>query len=355
MAATADHTAEQQTATSSSQTSGHVSGPNTGSNTGANIGTNIAPQQYPSYSGPALFHVGYIKTATTYLQEKVFNRTDLGLALPAGNQSRAHLVAEFLVDDDYLYSGPQTALRLKVLEAGVRANGCVPIWSEETFLGNLAARSYHGRRVADKLADACPEAKILISVREQRSFALSAYAEYINQGGTQAIDAFIGTGREALSFTPHLRHNWLFYDQAIRHYQQRFGPANVLVLPYELMRRDRAAYFQALGDFIGRPLDPAHLEATPSHARLSAAGLVLKRWLNRILPPTPNVPRQRFIRRAGLRAVGLLAKLIPRRFSARIRTRWQAAIEARYSPLFAASNQETSKLTGLRLSDYGYL
>src|SRR5690606_25747219 len=92
--------------------------------------------------------------------------------------------------------------------------------------------------------------KVLITVREQRSFALSAYREYIAQGGANPLRDFIGTGQEPESFTPILRPEFLMYDRVVAHCQTLFGDENLLVLPYELLRRDPPAYLARLRDFL---------------------------------------------------------------------------------------------------------
>ena len=40
--------------------------------------------QAAPYDGPALVHVGYPKTASTFLQRRVFDRAELGLRLADG-------------------------------------------------------------------------------------------------------------------------------------------------------------------------------------------------------------------------------------------------------------------------------
>lgn len=126
----------------------------------------------------------------------------------------------------------------------------------------------------------------MIGIREQKATALSSFREYIFLGGTLSLEEFIGTGHEALSFTPILREDFLAYDLVVDYYQQLFGAENVLVLPIEQLQKDRAGYIQTIFDFCGccgRLTAPAE----PSHTGWSALALAARRVIE---PDDPDQP-----------------------------------------------------------------
>ncbi|MEM7239649.1 MAG: hypothetical protein AAF501_17725, partial [Pseudomonadota bacterium] len=157
------------------------------------------------YDGPSIFHVGYIKTGTTFLQNQVFCRPEFGLAIAGGAASRSQLITEFVLSDGYGFDPAATNARLVGLEEDSRARGLVPVWSDETLLGNVVERRYDGQVSAARILALAMPKKVLITIREQRSFALSAYREYVKQGGRNTLEHFIGSGQEPVSFTPILR------------------------------------------------------------------------------------------------------------------------------------------------------
>lgn len=302
---------------------------------------------------PVLLHVGYIKTATTFLQNQVFDAPDRGLELAAGRKTRAHLVQEIILADDYAFDADATRARLEAQAAGARARAALPVWSEEMLLGNPPARRYDGFANARKLHAVYPQAKVLITIRRQQAMALSVWGEYLRGGGALPLSGVIGTGREGLAYTSVLRPDFMMFDRAIRHYTGLFGAENLLVLPQEMLARDLAGYVAALSGFIGRPLD-ADTPRARAHAGEGGLAQRLRRLSNRFIVTDPTRPRRQGA--AALR--DRLLRRIDRLGSAagpdRARARQEARIAARYAGVFADSNRRTAALTGLDLGALGY-
>ncbi len=105
---------------------------------------------------PVLLHVGFIKTATTFLQQQVFTGSDGGLELAAGKRTRAQMVEEILLGDDYSFDAQAVRARLEIFASEVRSRGNLPVWSEEMLLGNPPSRRYDGFANARKLHQVYP-------------------------------------------------------------------------------------------------------------------------------------------------------------------------------------------------------
>ncbi len=300
---------------------------------------------------PVLLHVGYIKTATTFLQNQVFAGPDEGLELAAGPQTRAQMVQEILLGDDYAFDAEATRTRLEALAADVRARGNLPVWSEEMLLGNPPARRYDGFANARKLQMVYPNAKVLITIRRQPAIALSIYREYVLGGGALPLRGVIGSGDEALSYTPILRPEFLFFDRAIRHYVGLFGAENLLVLPQEMLSADPAAYFAALSQFTGCTIAPDRPRAR-EHVGEGFSALALRRLSNRFIVKDPTRRGRQGIDHLTDRVIRKLDGVLGR--NAKRRRAHEAQIAARYAGLFAQSNRATADLTGLALDALGY-
>jgi hypothetical protein len=129
-------------------------------------------------------------------------------------------------------------------------------------------------RVCDLLASLFPNAHILIVTRGFRSMMLSSYSQYVRSGGLKSLadlcasTDLAGDGRSPLN-----------YDFIIGLYRRAFGVAKVIVLPYELLRDDPAAFLgeitrrlglSAVGVPPGRPnpsLTPTELAWYPRLGR----------------------------------------------------------------------------------------
>lgn len=100
--------------------------------------------------------------------------------------------------------------------------------------------------VAGQLAAIFPRAKILIVTREYDSLISSLYSQYLLTGGTCSFSHFS---------THHSALMQKMYDyQYVSHtYQQQFGSANVLQLPYELLQQNPKDFLYEIEQFFGFP------------------------------------------------------------------------------------------------------
>lgn len=305
-------------------------------------------------SDDPLLHIGYVKTATTYLQERIFSEARLGFGLPGGRDSRAELVQQIVLADDYVFDPSSARARLSVLEDEVRGRGLIPVWSDETLLGDPMVRRYDGPANAIRLAQVFPTARVLITIREQRAVARSIYSEFVRQGGRETLEQVIGTGAEQKSFTPILRPEFLMFDRAVRRYLDVFGAERVLVLPQEWLRKDPAAYFDALSAFTGRNLAPDLADGDRNSALGGVAQASLRR-LNHLFVRNPLSPRRPRMQKLSMMAVRTIDRFAPARLDTALAARQMAAIDRRYADTFRQSNTALAALTGLSLADLGYL
>lgn len=304
------------------------------------------------YDGPALFHVGYPKTASTFLQRRVFDNAGLGFGLAGGASNRAQLVAWFKTDDAYLQDPAQIRSEIANAEAPLRACGLVPVWSEETLLGNPLQRIYDGAWVLERLSRVAPGARVLITIRNQLDLALSAYREHLKLG-RHSLQDFIGTGSEPRSYHPILREDYLAFDRAVAAYQDVLGQDNVCVLPQEMLRQAPTAFFERLFTFTELPV-----QAVQSDQRLNAGlggtGLRAARTLNALVVRSPLSNRASLAERLVRRTTRLVDRIAPHALDRRIEAAWRAQIATRYAGRFDASNTRLAQLAGLDLAALGY-
>lgn len=301
-----------------------------------------------------LLHIGYMKSATTYLQESVFNNPMTGFAIPLGGSGRAFIVDQIILSDGFTFDKNAVAARLEAAGKPVRDRNLIPVWSDETFLGEPISRRYDAHTNALRLHAVLPDAKVLITIREQKALAYSMYVEYVRQGGLAALTEFIGTGQEKLSFSPFLRLDHLLFDRAVAFYQDLFGPDRVLVLPQELLARNRAAYFEKLSTFVGREIEVPLNAQTRVHSSLGASANRVRRTLNRLKSPriSSNAPGR--WERGLEKGLKVLDRVTPDILDQAASRSLKMHIEERYAGLLQDSNARLSTLIDLDLSDYGY-
>lgn len=304
------------------------------------------------YDGPALFHVGYIKTATTYLQKKIFADAELGLGLGGGEDHRAYLVEWFRTGDRYDFDAERLSMLMAEMEEPLRIMGLMPVWSEETMLGDPLCGDYCGAEVSDMVRVLPRPIKVLITIREQRAFCLSAYAEFLKYNRHSLTD-FIGTGQEPRSYNPILQTHFLRYSNAVEKWQKIAGRENVLVLPIEMMTAEPGAYFVALMEFLGLPrlsgIPGSGINVSPGATAIAAA-----RYLNSFFVKSPLGNPRSLLERAVGKSLRTIDRLSPGALDRAISNRWKMQIEARYDGVFAIDNARLQQLTNLDLGPYGY-
>jgi hypothetical protein len=100
---------------------------------------------------------------------------------------------------------------------------------------------------------------VLIVTRGFRAMILSSYSQYVRSGGNVPFDELIAPPRAGRSAdVEHLATLGPWdYDRVIGLYAAAFGAANIIVMPYELLRDDAHAFFATLA----ARLDIDHIHA----------------------------------------------------------------------------------------------
>ena len=216
-----------------------------------------------------LVHIGYAKTATSWLQEHLFANEGTGLGWirkEAGNPVRR------LIDDDPLdFDAAATRAAIDPLLDAVRGRGLVPVVSVERLVGHPFSGGYDSKEIADRIAAVFPEGRVLEVIREQRSMILSTYKQSVRAGSAATVEEFLDPPRSKSRRVPWFDFRFFEYDRLLGRYQRLLGPERVLALTFEQFADDTAAFVRAIGEFAGRPLGEDVVAQLPLGARENAA------------------------------------------------------------------------------------
>ncbi|MCA9926571.1 MAG: sulfotransferase, partial [Anaerolineales bacterium] len=127
--------------------------------------------------------------------------------------------------------------------------------SQETLSGRGdGSPIWDPHRIAKRLYMTFPNAKILIVIRNQFDYILSLYAFRVVRRGLEyrSLDEFLTLKQDQLRVK-------LQYDRLIGDYVRLFGKDRILVLPYEAMAADAAAFVQNVLDFFDCGQQPVQL------------------------------------------------------------------------------------------------
>jgi hypothetical protein len=195
-----------------------------------------------------IFHVGYQKTASNYLQREIFPRIPQ-VTFSKGNKEFSEILYENILKKDSL-SYSNEIENIKTLFCDIKSNYKTILVSEEVMAGDILEpniltpkdvcdRLLHIKSISNK-----NDFKIIIIVRNQSSLIYSAYKEYLKLGGGGGVKEFLYKENNSKFF------DYLYFDNLIKYYQNSFGCDNVIVQFYEHMTLERNVFFLEMLTFI---------------------------------------------------------------------------------------------------------
>ena len=193
---------------------------------------------------PLTIHVGYHKTATTWMQNRLFV-ADHGYAQIADHGE----IFAHVVQPHGLIFDPRGMADLIDLRRSGLAAGMTPVISSEILCGNPLYGGRESEVYAQRLARIAPDARILISIRDQKRILPSVYMQYLLRGGTMPWDRFFDGTDEFGYFGFSARH--FEYHRLVMLYQDLFGASNVHVTTQESLKHDMDATAAAIAAFAG--------------------------------------------------------------------------------------------------------
>jgi hypothetical protein len=303
----------------------------------------------PPLNRQVILHIGYHKTATSWLQTNVFP------VLPGVTISEptSTIVEEFVTVNPFLFDPHATRRRLL---RGVAPDESLLI-SSERLSGHPDSAGFDSRVLADRLHQVFPDARVLVAIRRQPDMVLACYKEYVRTGGCESLRRFLRPPNGTHRTSPHFDLRYLEYHHLVDYYRTLFTPERVQVMAYELILQSAERYVARISDFFGSEA-PEHVDRTTVNPSLSPVMLALKRRTNLVVSRDAINPN-------GLIDHRGLADRIARRYNRadlrlphRVRRlgtqRMTALVEQACRERFVESNRLTMAMTGLPLDELGY-
>ncbi len=304
-----------------------------------------------------LIHIGYPKALSSWMQKLLFI-PDNGFCTvldPLTVQLGLIDASPFAFDTRQAQQWMEEAWS----KAQGDRNNLVPVITSESLVGHTHCGGYNAKNNADRLKQLCPEAKILIVVREQRAEIRSLYKTFVIWGMPHSIRRILRPVEPNLS--PQFNFDFLCYDKLVDYYQQLYGKDRVLVLPYELFKVDNQDFLQRLFDFSGIENAAETIGKLPVKRTMNRnqtmVNLLIQRWKNYFLLSNPFNYSGLFEsneERLKQRIVRSKKNPFPAFMDNWFEAGFAHEVEQACSGQFCQSNQRLEALTGLELGAYGY-
>lgn len=293
-----------------------------------------------------IVHIGYAKSGTTFLQNRVFPGLT-GVDYVGKEDSKRLLYSLILkAHEDVEMGAVKEAIDSRVKDHA--------LLSEEQLTGsffvNLAVNRYDIARGLKALAFD----KVIITIRNQRDAIPSLYSQYVHEGGVLKFKDFLSVDSAFQTFNPHYNSSYLKYDKLVHVYQELFGPENVLVLLNEDLRNDFEGTIKEIESFCDATFDKSKIRASRDNKSLDRVSLgwqrVLNRYTwNRFSPASRIIPglTSTRLRRLLQNSIGVLF-----RSSGRITLGKES--DSMLRETYAESNRHLASLIQKDLSRHGY-
>lgn len=243
--------------------------------------------------GKTIIHVGLHKTATTFLQEKVWSNLKSYTCLTRPYTQHNYAFNQLQYADDSLY-------KKKAVENEISTIGESNILlSDESFSGKPIFFSYINRTlIAKRLQEIFPKAEIILFIRDQKDIIKSHYSSYVKMPyGTKRIENFFYKPDCDYSYEQYIKsvnpgiEKTLYYDTndfyihldcfkysyIIDLYSQLFDKCHVFI--YEDFKKDNRSTLMRLQEILGENI---YIESTkPVNKSLSKFNLEQRRLSNK--------------------------------------------------------------------------
>lgn len=299
---------------------------------------------------PILIHIGYHKTATTWLQQLIFENQEFGFKRYLSKQEiKKRIVAPHPLSFD--------AKELRAYYDALVDDQYISVISSERLSGHPHSGGYDSKEICHRLYQAFPEAKVLIAIREQQSAIISNYLQYVQFGGTCKFKDYISPSKIGFTNIPLFRFEHFSYLELVKEYIDLFGKDQVLVLPYEMFRKEPQSYINKITEFLGADeINNLPYGKNVNH-RISNLSTGYLRQFNKVFSRStinPSALNAKGFMKLVSRGSKLLDSLIPKS----VHKFFDEQIEKQLEPLIAdryrASNNELAELIGQDLGAYGY-
>ncbi len=235
-----------------------------------------------------LLHIGYHKTATSWMQQRLFVPEHGYRQVARHAEVWRHVVGRH----GLLFDPADMQALLRSAMADLRDDE-VPVVSSEIMSGHPFFGGIGSDIYAERLKKIAPDARILISVRHQRRMLTSVYMQYLSRGGTMSPEKFFA-GDADLGFFG-FRPEHFEYHRLVALYQDLFGAANVYVISQESLAKDMDEASRGLARHAGNDrferVLPTHRSVyAPSYPEYAVPLLRrINKFQTSVLTPAPTI------------------------------------------------------------------
>lgn len=300
-----------------------------------------------------VIHIGLHKTATSWLQAHIFDNAPDSQILAF--KDYLHTIEALLIPDEAEFDPDKARKAFAPFLEDARARNKIPVITSEELGGLPFHKRFHRTATAQRLAKTFPEAKILITIREQAAVILSVYGQFVRYGYVASLPELLaepppGTGYQSILEYPYYDYDWL-----LNQYEDLFGVGNVVMAPYEAFTKDPGWLTERLGTAVGRTIETPRIDLSQKRVNVADAAHTryLIRQLNRFITRDLRWdPKKRWLSPNGIGA--RFNRLVPKSWAATAKKKDLETVRSAIGNRYDASNARLAARLGVDLGALGY-
>jgi hypothetical protein len=194
-------------------------------------------------------HIGYRKTATTWVQEVALPHHPDIRSFVTGSPVSDPFLDEIIVRPDRLFDvkRARSLFQERVEELAAPGDGVV-LLSAERISGHPASGGFDAFRIASRLHEVVPDARVFAVVREQVSMIESEYRQLVREGSPAHIDRLLSETANWKTVGFNLEH--YEYDLLADEYARLFGAGGIRLFEYEALTAHPREFLDGVAEFL---------------------------------------------------------------------------------------------------------
>lgn len=311
-----------------------------------------------------LIHIGYHKTASTWLQRELFTSKNQIFEPFSKKKSGISELGDYIIEKsittnncDHIVDKKIKSVVVNILKEKEKHREKQFVLSDENLSGNPIITDNRNKQIAVLLKQLFYDAKILIVIREQKSIINSLYFQYLSRGGLVGIEQFlIGDSKKQIYKLNPSHYN---YDVVVSEYFNVFGKENVLVLPYEMLKDNPKYFISYIEKFLTIKIDYSEIVFSRFHNKGKNFFIEHRlRFINRFTKssyfnnysPLGTLPVKYFF----TQVLRVASFLLPNYLDELTKKRVDRIIKVWAKDRYKNSNQRLNQMLEIDLEQYGY-
>ncbi len=243
------------------------------------------------------FHIGLVKTGSTYLQQFIFNQfTDIYYTgyIPYWENKQENPINNYM--NKIMYTSVmnidfvEEKRKIEIFLKNIKQNKI--LISSEFLIGHISLNFINQNNIFEGLKKIFPNIKLILIIREQRSLLESYYGQTLIGYQFSSVDKVLnynkktnqfGGHKDVFSYGYNVDIRSLNYFNMYQALEKNFGKENILIMPFEELKNNKKKFFKNMCNFMGTDFNNIEIIKKKVNRSYSVFSSKIARIFNRFM------------------------------------------------------------------------